>query len=160
MTAMNARKANLLKLIEQHGTLEKLAELTGSSPRHLSQMKNGTRNMGHKVARRIEAKLTLPAGWLDMKHSKSEANFQGVLGAEELLKDFEMLPPLLQDEVSKKARELRQLIEGVKPEYRNAISAPPSEPTRYAEWEGSIKALWSMTNGTPRPEHRATEKKK
>lgn len=153
MSVIATRKANLLIVLAQFGTLETLAELTASSARHLSQMKNGTRNMGHKVARRIEAKLGLGPGWMDTKHQDTNPapGGQRQIDTEALVRDFEELPPLLQEAVSKKARELRELIERVSPEYRNAISAPPSDPERYGEWEGSIKALWSLTSGQPRP---------
>ncbi len=62
------RRANLLKLLERHGTLVQLAEKTHTVPAHLSQVKNGTRAIGDEVARRIEAHLHLGNGWMDVLH--------------------------------------------------------------------------------------------
>lgn len=148
MTAADNRKANLVKLAERFGTLDKLAAETGSSDRHLSQMKNGVRKMGDKVARRFEEKLGLPPGWMDERHGQPKAR-QGSLATDALVKDFEELPQLLQEHVARMAHDLRALVEGVKPEFRNVISAPPSDPKRYAEWENGIRALIAAQKSVP-----------
>ncbi|MGH8225941.1 MAG: helix-turn-helix transcriptional regulator [Gammaproteobacteria bacterium] len=49
----------------KNGGQAKLAELTDSSPAHLSQIVNRTHEMGDKVARRIEEKLNMPPGAMD-----------------------------------------------------------------------------------------------
>lgn len=138
MDATEARQANLLDLERQHGTLEALAEKTESSAAHLSQIKNGTRNMGRDVARRFERKLELPQGWMD---TREHGATQKLLAAPALVADFEVLPPALQDHVSAIARDLRERVEKIPPHIRKVISAPPKDPARYAEWESSIKAL-------------------
>lgn len=140
MDATEARKANLKALIRQHGTIEELSDKTGSAPRHVSQMNNGTRGMGARVARRFEAKLGLPHGWMDtLKHAAP----QGSLHAEKLLDDFSELPPSLQEHVSRIASELRALIDAVPEKLRPLISAPPKDPERYREWEQGIKQIVS-----------------
>lgn len=59
------RREHLLTLIEQAGTMKALADRTKTDSSHLSQIKNGTREMGEAVARRIERALGLPAESLD-----------------------------------------------------------------------------------------------
>lgn len=64
------RRINLLLLESEHKTLENLAALTDSNAGHLSQIKNGSRDMGKIVARRIEEKLEKEAGWMDLLHTE------------------------------------------------------------------------------------------
>ena len=65
MENKEVRRLALAALEKQYGTLEAVAEATGTNAAHLSQIKNRTRGMGDKVARRIEAKLGKGTGWLD-----------------------------------------------------------------------------------------------
>lgn len=62
------RRRNLERLIATVGEGEKkaFAEKTGLSPAHVSQMVNGVRQVGDKVARRIEHALGLPDGVMDV----------------------------------------------------------------------------------------------
>lgn len=138
MDAHTARRLNLKDLEKQQGSLERLAELTDSAPGHLSQIKNGTRNMGAAVARRFEAKLNLGAGWMD---TRNHAYPQAHLATELLVRDFEQLPPALQDHVSKTAADLRAIIEAIPERFRRMITAPPNDPDRYREWEQSIREI-------------------
>lgn len=66
MVITEIRLANFLVLLEQAGTLERLADKTDSNPTHFSQLKSGNRNIGHRLARRIELKHGLPEGWMDI----------------------------------------------------------------------------------------------
>lgn len=66
------RHRNLLALIEEAGSAAKLAERTGLAPAYISQMKNRTltaagspRGIGHDAARKLEAGMGKPEGWLD-----------------------------------------------------------------------------------------------
>lgn len=59
------RRAALVALINEFGTIRALAEKTDSDAAHLSQIKNGTREMGEAVARRIENALGLGHKTLD-----------------------------------------------------------------------------------------------
>lgn len=72
------RRENLERLIEQFGTMDALASEVGTSPIYLSQIKNRTkssksgrrREMGTALARRLEAALGKPDGWMDQDHSQ------------------------------------------------------------------------------------------
>lgn len=129
----------MLKLEKKHGTLESVGELTGTPAAYLSQIKNETRNMGAKVARRIEAKLKLGHGWMDT--TNHDGAVQKPLASVALISDFEKLPPALQDHVLNVARELREMVDELSPQLRKVVSAPPKDPQRYAEWEADIRAL-------------------
>lgn len=67
------RHERLLLLIEQHGTVQRIADLTDKSYAQISQLKNRAphsksgvpRQIGHAQARELEVKLGLPAGWMD-----------------------------------------------------------------------------------------------
>src|SRR5690606_7555137 len=61
------RRANMLMLAEQLGSLRKLADVTETDSTYLSNIKNRVKNrgMGDDVARRFEAKLDKPRGWMD-----------------------------------------------------------------------------------------------
>jgi hypothetical protein len=71
------RRANLLLLIEEAGTASRLGVLTDTPPSYISQVSRGVQNskgkgarvMGTDVARRIEAKMGKPRGWMDADHS-------------------------------------------------------------------------------------------
>lgn len=59
-----------------------------------------------------------------------------------LLNDFERLPSGLQEHITRKAHELRQLVDGIPQKLRPLlIPPPPKHPDRYREWEQSIEAL-------------------
>jgi len=62
------RLSNLMDLLKKHGTQKAFAEYTGMDPAHVSQIVNGNRNMGDKVARQIEEKQGLPLGYMDVFH--------------------------------------------------------------------------------------------
>lgn len=68
MAASEFRRTNLESLIQEYGTIERLSDLSDQSPSYISQVRNGTRNMGNKVARKVESELGLPAGWMDLDH--------------------------------------------------------------------------------------------
>ncbi|WP_145929202.1 hypothetical protein [Chromobacterium vaccinii] len=68
MESKEFRRANLLALIEQYGTIRHLAEKVDVAPNHLSLVKNHVRNMGDKLARRIEEAVGKPVGWMDLPH--------------------------------------------------------------------------------------------
>lgn len=84
MDIKSIRKSNLERLIieflkrDRHTTKAGFAELCGISPAQLSQLlgRNSHRNVGDKVARKIEAAMDRPFGWLDIPHdiSKDEVN--------------------------------------------------------------------------------------
>lgn len=75
------RLGNLELLVEQAGTLAAIAEAAGTSSVYLSQIRNRSldsktlkpREMGASMARRIEAALQLPSGWMDSEHEDAAA---------------------------------------------------------------------------------------
>jgi SOS-response transcriptional repressor LexA len=72
MTIKEVRHRNLLALASRYGGSPgwqtRLAEACELAPGHVSQMANKTRNVGDKVARKIEAGTGLPEGWMDLPH--------------------------------------------------------------------------------------------
>lgn len=140
MDVSEARRANFTELLKQYGTIEALADKTGSSSRHLSQVKNHGRNIGHRVARRFEQRLELPRGWMD---TRDHTPAQGSLEVAAMIQDFRKLPTGLQAHVAAKTAELRELWEAIPATMRPLITDPPRDPERYREWEGNIRALAS-----------------
>lgn len=65
MTSTSFRLAHLLRAIDDCGTIEALSKRVELSPQYLSQLKNGTRGIGHKTARKIEAGMKWPPGIMD-----------------------------------------------------------------------------------------------
>lgn len=71
------RRANLLDLIKEAGSAARLAVLTDVPAPYISQVSRavqnskgkGARVMGPDVARRMEAKMGKPRGWMDTDHS-------------------------------------------------------------------------------------------
>lgn len=82
------RKANLESLIEQKKlesgmTKAQFAESIDTSPAALSQLMGDkpNRNIGDKMARKIENALNLPSGWMDTLHSndsESNVSYRGI----------------------------------------------------------------------------------
>lgn len=76
------RRLNLLVAIGRIGSAAKLADLASTSPAYLSQIKNrvadsksGTpKAMGDELARRIEAAIHVPIGWMDSAHHMDWVN--------------------------------------------------------------------------------------
>lgn len=76
MENKDIRKANLEQMLEKHlatsgNTKASFAELLGISASQFSQLlgEKSVRNVGDKMARKIEASLGLANGWLDSLHS-------------------------------------------------------------------------------------------
>lgn len=75
-TVADIRRENLKLAIRELGTAAAVAETTGTSQQYISQILNCTldiktgqpRAMGSKLARRVEAALSKPQGWMDQDH--------------------------------------------------------------------------------------------
>lgn len=74
-TIFEIRRANLILLIAQAGSTTALADRSDASASYISQVKHGTRskdgsqrNLGPKLARRLEAAMNKPTGWMDKEH--------------------------------------------------------------------------------------------
>lgn len=77
MEAKEIRRGNMEALALVEGGLTGLAERAGTSDRLLSQIRNGTRNMGARLARKFEERLGIPHGWMDVEHAPSAADTSG-----------------------------------------------------------------------------------
>ena len=102
MDAHQARAENLAKLLCRHPSLRVFADQTRLSPAHVSQMKNGVRRMGDEVARRIEARLRLPHGWMDHPHTDQDDQGSAAL-----------TPPPLDQLLLRASPLARQTVEGI-----------------------------------------------
>lgn len=77
MDAHEVRRKNLMALIAEHGGQKALAErVRPTAPGYISQMVNGTRNVGGVIARRFEKHLGKPHGWMDQCHEEATQNVQ------------------------------------------------------------------------------------
>ncbi len=91
-TAEANRRENLELLIHEAGTLEAVARDV-SSPQYLSSVRNSTpdpstgrpREMGSKMARKLEDAFGKPRGWMDVEHpapgTGSPVDYREVTGA-------------------------------------------------------------------------------
>ena len=70
MDIHHIRLVNLQQAIKKAGSQARLADMVGIKSAYISQIKNTKHptNMGNDVARRIEAALGLPHGWMDVLH--------------------------------------------------------------------------------------------
>ena len=73
MNSRQIRRTNLLRLITEHESIEALAATATVSASYLSQIKNDTRGMGAKFARKLEMSLGLPENWMDQLHDNHSA---------------------------------------------------------------------------------------
>lgn len=127
------RRENLEVAIKRLGSAAKLAEAANTSPAYLSQIRNRTpdsktgtpKMMGDAMARRIEAALGEPDGWMDRSHL-----FQGT--ADESTKD-----------------DLAVLLPGAK----RVHAAGPDDPGLTQIMRVKIKVQAGITGFQVEPEH-------
>lgn len=110
------RAENLRVLIERHGTMDSFAGLVETNANYLSQIlsKKGQRKLGKALARRIEEKLGLAKGWMDMNHTwfppatlgSDELAVQLPTDIVELLDGYLGQPPQRQNLIRKLAQRL------------------------------------------------------
>jgi hypothetical protein len=79
-TMREIRRANLCRLLESWPTQKVFAEANGLAAGHVSQMVNGTREVGENVARRIESSRGLPTGWMDTPHDEPSSPTARLVG--------------------------------------------------------------------------------
>lgn len=65
MSITDTRVANIRALIEEMGSQASFCRRFNLNPTYISQLLNGHRTFGERAARKIEAKLGVPPGWLD-----------------------------------------------------------------------------------------------
>lgn len=91
MDISEIRKANLIKLLSGYSTQKEFAEITNTPTSYFTQITQGTLgkngkpvNLGNTVARRIEKKLNLAHGYMDVDHddapliSNGDAKTEGI----------------------------------------------------------------------------------
>jgi transcriptional regulator with XRE-family HTH domain len=104
MDAYENRMNNFLQLFKEfrdanthlpnRGMLKLFAENVGLSPRFLSHVKCGRKQIGAAVARQIEKACNKPHGWLDMPHTDAQPNdADEQLLVEQLLAIYRGSPP-------------------------------------------------------------------
>lgn len=79
-TTAEIRLGNLKTLIEEFGTQEDVAERAGTSQVYLSQLRNKSldsktgrpREIGARLARKLESGCNKPIGWMDVVHGVDE----------------------------------------------------------------------------------------
>lgn len=62
-------------MLNRYGSIVKFCEATSENPIYISHVKTGIRNMGGKVARRIEQSLNLPDGYMDTQVFDESTDF-------------------------------------------------------------------------------------
>lgn len=97
MDNKSIRRANLEMLAQEAKGLGELAAKAGVNVKYLEQIKNSwqgkadqkPREMGDRVARKLEVAMGKPTGWIDMLHVASTTSH--VSDATDLLSDFSAL---------------------------------------------------------------------
>ncbi len=77
------RRQNLnlvLTSLGGHGAQKKLSEKSGIYYTYISNLRQGHKEMGEEIARKIEAAMSLSSGWMDQAHS-SGGDGSAVIGA-------------------------------------------------------------------------------
>lgn len=69
MTNKELRRKKLADLIAEYGSQKAFGDAVGKDPAMFSQILNGTRNLGDKLALDLEEKLGKPRGWMDAVHT-------------------------------------------------------------------------------------------
>lgn len=114
MDIKQIRRANFEVLLAQYlgaapagekRTLRSFATMTGMNEVHLSQIKNGHRDIGTRVARKLEKKMqpSLPDDWMDREHRDADPRN---LAEQELVT---LLLELFRDAPTVTSRALRKL---------------------------------------------------
>jgi transcriptional regulator with XRE-family HTH domain len=70
------RVDNLRKLIAEYGSQAKLADAVGCTPSVISQLMTGHREVGEKLARKIESGAGRPPLWLDKPQGTSGSDMK------------------------------------------------------------------------------------
>ena len=68
MDVREIRRRNARYLAGKHGRTELSTALGYHDNNYLNQMTAGHSNIGNRTARRFEAALGLPSGWMDVQH--------------------------------------------------------------------------------------------
>ncbi len=91
------RRDNLQRLANEFGSQSALATASGISPAYVSHLlnkrKDGTyvKDLGHNLARKMEAKLALTHGWFDTDHINGQVDVQALEKKEENTTEIDQL---------------------------------------------------------------------
>lgn len=97
--SIDSRRKNLKLLLHQWGGPSSLAKRLGQSgPSYLSQMANGHRPITEKTARKIEAAVDLPTGWLDQEHEGNHVAKPAVIDPNLVTQVITLLGALAEEE--------------------------------------------------------------
>lgn len=78
------RHQKFKSIAAQHASLVELGHVLDMNPRRLSQLKNGSKQIGDRTARHIEAKLGKHSGWMDTPDDPS-VSVLAALGTDKML---------------------------------------------------------------------------
>lgn len=137
MDVKEIRKINLRALLKKAKRID-FAEEVGTSPAYLSQIlsKKTKAEIGDELARRIEARKSLPRGWMDTLDHRDR---QRSLETGKMVDDFEHLPDGLKEHVARKIAELRAYADALPGFIRDGLR-PPRDPDAYRQWEREMEA--------------------
>jgi transcriptional regulator with XRE-family HTH domain len=145
MDIKQIRCGNLKLLLQTFKTQAEFAQAAGMVDRHVSQIVNGFRDMGDKVARRIEAKLNLPHGWMDTRQTAPQgqmptSQYDLVTDAEVGVasEKFRALLPAFREYILLKMDELLRYADAI-PEFAKTKLPGPSKEGYY-DWERELEA--------------------
>lgn len=147
------RRENLEMAIKRLGSAAKLAEAAGTSPAYLSQIRNRTpdsktgtpKMMGDAMARRIEAALGEPEGWMDRSHL-----FQGAVN-EPARDDFAaLLPDAKRVHASGRDDPTMTQIMKVRIKVQAGITGFQVEPEHYEGETHGVPTAWVQREGLHR----------
>ncbi len=101
METKDIRLQNFLQLAKGYGKAHEFCSAIEISPSYYSQVKAKAKAIGDSIARRIEEKLSLPRGYMDMVHSQDTGERDDVPSrALGLAYTINSLPPRIQRKLS------------------------------------------------------------
>lgn len=81
MDVRETRLANIESLAAQHRYAKEFCKTVGLDPSYLSQLRSRSKSVGNALARAIEGKLGLEAGWLDVPQAPQAVDTPRQAGA-------------------------------------------------------------------------------
>ncbi len=119
MTNKELRRKKLADLIAEYGSQKAFGDAVGKDPAMFSQILNGTRNLGDKLALDLEEKLGKPRGWMDVLHDNEAMR---VINGDPMLPSKEVGQYNLSIDEIKELLTNKQLI-AYQGRYKNILSA-------------------------------------
>lgn len=147
------RRENLEVAIKRMGSAAKLAEAANTSPAYLSQIRNRTpdsktgtpKMMGDAMARRIEAAIGEPHGWMDRSHL-----FRGSAGESTKEDLVALLPDAKRVHASGQDDPTMTQIRRVRIKVQAGITGFQVEPEHYEGETQGVPTRWILKEGLNR----------